>query len=527
MAKGYYTYHIRIDNLEDINIEKYDPAGNDQGKLRGAFSYTKQEARLQELHRSAFADELGEDGVKELGELLFEALFDTRLRYDFFKLYETALSANHDLRITLNIDEKKLPQVAALPWEFLRTPGSNDYGSEVIFSTNPHIVFTRQRSWWTPAAPIQIPPGEPIRITVVAAAPKSTDELKLGSIQFEKAWEELNVVADNNDRIKIELFRDATVKKIDDALKQRPHIFHFIGHGRLHDTNGQEVGEIILSDGIQNNPKFVSAKQFNELFNRHRPSVVLLHTCEGAALSTSQAFAGIASQIAGQNIPVIVAMQFEISNYAARKFAETFYRSLSNGEPVDQAVQEGRRQLALGQEGYNTRTFATPVLFMRLNDGQLYHIEEKITELINKASSDRISEDGQIYREKLFSIFDRIIALFGSIQAAFARREIPRRDAYELAVLVDRADDLFRLIMPEDPGLAKKFKRRLNKIAQLMRETDYLLDGVERKGTYKMLDKFIGDNISSYPEGADQKYKALGEEMERAAGELLAFRLTV
>src|SRR5689334_14014108 len=101
MAQGYYTYHIRIDNQKHVEIEKRDPAGDDLGEPRGAFRYTKRAARLQELHRSAFADELAEDGVRELGELLFDALFDEKLRLDFFTLYETAVKAGDYVRITL------------------------------------------------------------------------------------------------------------------------------------------------------------------------------------------------------------------------------------------------------------------------------------------------------------------------------------------------------------------------------------------------------------------------------------------
>jgi hypothetical protein len=113
---------------------------------------------------------------------------------------------------------------------------------------------------------------------------------------------------------------------------------------------------------------------FSELFARHRPGIVLLQACEGAYTvpqQVTQAHSSVASQIVGQNIPVVVAMQYEITNAAARKFAREFYRRLAQEvpDPVDKAFQEGRFQIA---GSHANRQFATPVLFMRVADGRLF-----------------------------------------------------------------------------------------------------------------------------------------------------------
>ncbi|MCP4375903.1 MAG: CHAT domain-containing protein, partial [bacterium] len=120
--------------------------------------------------------------------------------------------------------------------------------------------------------------------------------------------------------------------------------------------------------------ELVSADDFSELFTRHQPGVVVLQSCEGGTLSASKAFVGIASQIVQQNIPVVVAMQYQVSNSSATRFAQEFYKRLAEHDPVDLAVQEGRRQIALGPAGYNRRDFATPNLFMRVRDGHLFQL---------------------------------------------------------------------------------------------------------------------------------------------------------
>jgi hypothetical protein len=74
------------------------------------------------------------------------------------------------------------------------------------------------------------------------------------------------------------------------------------------------------------------------------------------------------------NIPVVVAMQYEVSNITASQFAYEFYERLAKGEPVDIAAQNGRRTIAL-ETRHRKRDFATPVIFMRVRDGYLFNRE--------------------------------------------------------------------------------------------------------------------------------------------------------
>ncbi len=162
---------------------------------------------------------------------------------------------------------------------------------------------------------------------------------------------------------------------IDAVLEQQPHIFHFIGHGCLKNETGEEVGQIALVDDLFDEALWVDANFFSGLLNRYRPGVVMLQACEGGMLSASQAFVGVASKIVQQNIPVVVAMQYEVSNITASRFAYRFYERLAQDDPVDIAAQNGRRAIALNTQ-YQKRDFATPVIFMRVNDGYLFQRQE-------------------------------------------------------------------------------------------------------------------------------------------------------
>ncbi len=342
--------------------------------------------------------------VRELGESLFTTLFDERLSREIFGFYEMARDEDALLRVELDVDEQQLPDVAALPWEFMRVPSDAGYGT-VWLGTAPDLVFSRRRARWTAPKPILLKPGERLRIALAVAAP---DEL--GPVKYEKIWDSLQQLASNQvGQIELlELVNPATIVSIDALLEQKPHIFHFIGHARLKNKTRQAVGQIALVDNMFDTPIWIGGERFGELFNRHEPSVVVLQACEGAALSASKAFVGVASQVIEQNIPVIVAMQYQVSNSTARRFALEFYRRLSKNEPVDKAAQEGRRRIALEPAGYTTRDFGTPVLFMNVRDGHLF--QRSITDQSIKPTKRKTSSMQYVNRDEEIDIFHQYLS---------------------------------------------------------------------------------------------------------------------
>jgi hypothetical protein len=64
-------------------------------------------------------------------------------------------------------------------------------------------------------------------------------------------------------------------------------------------------------------------------------------------------------------------MQFEITDEAAIKFASEFYLAIADGYPVDAAVGEGRKAIFSAN---NDLEWATPVLYMRAEDGRIFDV---------------------------------------------------------------------------------------------------------------------------------------------------------
>jgi hypothetical protein len=125
---------------------------------------------------------------------------------------------------------------------------------------------------------------------------------------------------------------------------------------------------------------------------RHLPAVVFLQACDGGTLSSARGLTGVASKVVQRNVPVVVAMQYPVSNAAALAFACQFYQRLAAGDPVDQAAQEGRR--VLWYQYIGRREFATPVLFLRVREGRLF--SDHFVDGEERGASDRSSAAAEI-----------------------------------------------------------------------------------------------------------------------------------
>jgi hypothetical protein len=378
IEQPYYVYRISVTNRQNVRVTIFDPAGKEQDSVPfGKFNYPRKRAeRINELQDLAIAGELKGNDVYELGESLFNSLFDNSCQLLMAQYEKKALEEGALFRIELDIDERELPDIAALPWEFMRNAYDSGFGVKFL-ATGPGLILSRRRQLWSTPKPIQLKPGEKLRIALAIAAPK---EKGLARIEYKRVWNELKkLAAKQPNRIELlDIVSLATLQTIDELLERgKPHIFHFIGHGRFEDEQQHENGQIALVDPEFKTARWVGAAEWAELFNRHTPSIVILQACEGGRLSTSKAFVGIAPHIVQQGPPIVIAMQYEVEMWIARRFALEFYKRVANNDPVDKAVQEARYAIQLATHDTPRRNFATPVLFSRVADGRIFYLPPK------------------------------------------------------------------------------------------------------------------------------------------------------
>ena len=374
MSGTYYNFRVSVAGDDSVRIQEWGKDASPKEKPAGLFRRDKVfDEAIQELIEAANQAELDDaDQVLCLGEALCKALFDDNLLGAFIDSYKKSTAEEEQLfRFELDIDEKAIPEVAALPWEFMCLPEEAGRG-ELWFATAPKIIFSRRRALWDEAKPIQLDKDEKLRIALVISAPKG-----LGTVEFAPVEQALkDLVEDKPEQIELFVVNSAQFGAVDEVLKKhKPHIFHFIGHGRLQNEKNEAVGQLAFMNDM-GRAKWINAREFSECFTHYVPGIVVLQACEGAQLSPSKAFTGVASKVVQQNIPVVVAMQYEVTNDTAIEFVSRFYWELAEGCPVDVAAQLGRRAIANGANLHRTRDFATPVIFMRVRDGHLFQHED-------------------------------------------------------------------------------------------------------------------------------------------------------
>ena len=327
--------------------------------------------QLNTLHRnviSVFEDWLRECKISQrreleaLGALLYTTIFTGQMETFFEQTLDRTLHAGHRLRLQLSF-QKGAADLASLPWEYLYRP-ETETAPGYFLSTAVNLVLSRYLPLVTGRRTLQ-PEESPLRILIVVAKPNG-----LGPVLEEQTVADIQELVETYP-IKVNILENPTVDNFLVILEDaRPHVVHFMGHGRFSQTEGK--GEIALLAPDETSALWIGDREFTEFFVQMRsiPRLIVLHLCEGGSIDFTANFAGLAPQLIRAGIQAVVAMQYRISNKAAIAFSRAFYRELASGEPVDNAVQSGRYRITLSvPRAYDSRDFGTPVLYMHSRDG--------------------------------------------------------------------------------------------------------------------------------------------------------------
>ena len=340
------------------------PAGQASAEFCLPFSEDKLENYLLRLGRThAVATRRVEsqemNTAKAFGAALFDAVFTGDVKACFRSSLDEVRRQNAGLRIRLRLSD---PSVADLPWEFLYNRSVNRF-----IALSVHTPLVRYMDLPERIQPIAVKP--PIRVLVMISSPSDYPALDV-----EAEWTLLNdSLADRiaAGQIAIERLAGASLESLQHRLRRENyHIFHFIGHGEFDQT--LQEGVLILESENKRGHK-VDSQFLGMLLHDHESlRVAILNACEGARTSRTDPFAGSAQSLVQQGIPAVIAMQFEIANDVAGRFAHEFYGALADGYPIDASLTEARKSIfAAGREV----EWGTPVLYLRAPDGRIFDID--------------------------------------------------------------------------------------------------------------------------------------------------------
>ncbi|MET0903528.1 MAG: CHAT domain-containing protein, partial [Acidimicrobiales bacterium] len=303
-----------------------------------------------------------ETSAKELGAELFDALFAGDMRSLLDRSRDKAGQGHQRLRIQLRIES---PVVAALPWELLYDRRHEEF---LCLSTRTPVV----RYVELPEVQQPLPMEPPLRILAMVSSPSDLPELDFAAERARMDEALAPLVADG--RVEIRWLEDRTWHDLQLALMDGPwHVFHFIGHGSFDEQLGE--GVLALCDDAGATYR-LSATDLGVLLGDHDSiRLAVLNACEGARADRVNLFSSSATALVRRGTPAVVAMQYPISDPVAVELARTAYAALVSGQPVDAALGEARKAAAVGFPG--SFEWATPVLFLRAPDGQIFDLPRR------------------------------------------------------------------------------------------------------------------------------------------------------
>jgi hypothetical protein len=296
--------------------------------------------------------------AREFGTKLFDAVFaDDRVRDVYKASAHQARSDEQPMRVTLAMTDA--PDLCQLPWEYLY-----DHPDYLAISRWTPIV----RYLDLPKARQPLRVSLPIRILAIVSAPSDAQPIDADS-ERTKLLTALGPLTGVNG-VTVDWLSQPSLLALNHQLRKTDyHVLHYIGHGGYDPT--AKGGALFFEDG-DGRAKPISGEQLgNILRDEISLRLVVLNSCEGGRSSVDDPFSGVATSLVERGIPAVIGMQFEISDRAAIVFASEFYTALANGMAVDTAVAEARRGIYADD---NHIEWGTPVLFMRVQDGNLFDV---------------------------------------------------------------------------------------------------------------------------------------------------------
>jgi len=335
------------------------PAGEAEARFRSPFSEGEIErffAQASETHVRR-ADVQMKELVKDFGQRLFEAVFTEEVLVCFRRSFDQAQEKEMGLRLRLRL--KNVPELAALPWEYLYQASSN---RPLVLSKKTPVV--RYLDLPEPPPPLRV--TLPINVLVMISSP-----LDYPQLNADQEWFNLKAAfhkLESKGLVRVERLEEATLAQLQKKLQEHEfHIFHFIGHGNF-DQETQE-GVLIFEDE-EGKGRAESGQQVATILHDHATlRLAVINACMTATGASSDPFAGLAQSLIQQGLPAVIAMLFPVQDDTAVTFTDNFYYFLTDGYPLEAALAETRK--AIFAKG-NVVEWGTPVLFMRSPDGHLF-----------------------------------------------------------------------------------------------------------------------------------------------------------
>jgi hypothetical protein len=243
-----------------------------------------------------------------IGEHLAGLLFQD----DLAGMWDQLQDEHLPLRTFLQIEP---PELRLLPWELMNRERQLFINPSSVLARVTELVEDRRQDLG------------PIRLLVVEG--ERDDDLgtrtEVRAIKY--------ALPGFGGRIEAEFLTEPSAPYLETRYTRfRPHILHFIGHGGRQDN---EPALKLIDDGTV----WWLTRQYIQNLMRPAPRLAILNACRSGDVDGVRALTDV---FLGTKSAAVVGIQGNIRGAAAARFGGEFYRALSRGELVDQAVTTAR-----------------------------------------------------------------------------------------------------------------------------------------------------------------------------------------
>lgn len=297
------------------------------------------------------------EDVRVFGQLLHRRLFSRQLWSWIEEQIEHRGKDPVRLQLSFPADAAS-SRLASLPWEFLCGPdraGGND-GRFLVLT--PGLMLSRS-----------VPPGTPERAAVtvkkVRILPVVGDAHNdwLGTVDYDPALTAIRAVGGRDDFDILDPAVEVTKADLANRVAAtRPHVVHYIGHGRFSEQTGK--GSIALH-AAGGGTCWVDEDDLADRLcsDDWAPTIVVLHACEGGRNEYEYRHAGLAPSLVRRGVQCVVAMQYPVTNETAVEFSSALYDALAHHQYLDEAVQTARQRI--WQATNDARLLGVPMIYQR------------------------------------------------------------------------------------------------------------------------------------------------------------------
>ena len=328
-----------------------------------------------------------------LGANLYSVLLDNAIGQELIRQVDEQKARN---RLRVNLEFETGPSKGEItyglecwPWEYLYyEPSQHQRGRRQFLATATRLTLTRSLRLQGLSSTVLEEP--PLRILFFAARPSN-----LTRFEPEKTKAVLEAFKEDVTKSLAERFPDAegalvefqcwtdpdpklatdhsptyqaacTWKRFEGLVFTfQPNVIHFLGHGDYDEED--DKGRIAFTQ-TNGEADWITDDDITECLDsaRDRLKLVFLQACESGSPPKSRhnpyrGVSGIGLSLAKCDIPAVVAMQYNIKPRDADTFAYEFYGALAENEPIDVAVQIGRKKIS----ARSGEAFGLPVLYSR------------------------------------------------------------------------------------------------------------------------------------------------------------------